>query len=167
MKRIVSTGVLLAFLAVWAHPQTRRTPVFSQYPAVVERARAASINFRRSPDARTYRTRLSDALGEGVNFAGHYVIAGWGCGTGCTNGAVIDARDGRVFWPVEFYNLDARYGDGYADPLLDFKKNSRLLVIHGRPGTKDENGPEQPEGDYYYEWRNNRFRLLKVVKKTP
>src|ERR1044071_2168521 len=79
-----------------------KRPDFSSYPASVEKTRARAIDFKASPDARTFRTRLSEALVDGVNFAGHYVIAGWGCGTGCISGAIIDARNGRVFWPIQF-----------------------------------------------------------------
>jgi len=146
--------------------QKRGLPTFGQYPATVEKAKARSINFKRSPGASTYRTRLTEALREGVNFAGHYIVTGWGCGTGCSNAAVIEARTGVVTFPGEFYNIDSRYGDTYSDPLMDFKKNSRLLIVHGSPGPATESGPGKPSGDYYYEWRNNRFRLLKFVKKT-
>jgi len=157
--------VAIAFIA-WALAMTalgQRTPSFSQYPARVEKARAKSINFKQ-PNNRTYKTRLSEALRGGVNFAGHYIIVGWGCGTGCTNAAVIDARTGNVAWPIQFYNVDASYGDGYSDEQIEFRKNSRLMIIHGRPGSANENDQNKP-GDYYYEWRNNSFRRLKFVEK--
>jgi hypothetical protein len=36
-------------------------------------------------------------------------------------------------------NVDATYGDGYSDEQLEFTKSSRLLIIHGVPGSKSEN----------------------------
>lgn len=153
--------VLLVVFAVGARAQSM--PKFTQYKVPVEKSRITKIDFKKNPDARTYRTRLSEALGRGVNFAGRYVVAGWGCGTGCTNAAIIDTRTGKIFWPEEFYNVDASYGDGYSDIQLDFRKNSRMLIIHGRPGTHNESGPSGPEGDYYFEWRGDRFHLLKTV----
>ncbi len=143
-----------------------QAPRFSSYSATVEKPKVKSIDFKKNPDARTFRTRLTYAFGRGVNFAGHYIVAGWGCGTGCTNAAIIDARNGNVFWPDQFMNIDASYGDGYSEKQLDFRKNSRLLIIHGRPGSRDENAPVKPSGDHYYEWKNNRFRLLKVIPKN-
>ncbi len=166
MKRSIWLILLLFVLVAAVSAQRARVPKFSQYPAAVERVRARGVDFRHSKGAATYRTRLNEGFGRGVNFAGHYIIVGWGCGTGCTNAAVIDGRTGKVIWPEEFYNVDASYGEGYSDVQLDFRKNSRLLIIHGRPGSAKESGPTAPMGDHYFEWRNNHFRLLKVVKKA-
>jgi hypothetical protein len=138
-------------------------PKFSDYPTRVTKARASSIDFKRDPSARTFRTRLSAALRDGVNFAGHYIVTGWGCGTGCSNAAIIEARTGRVIWPDQFANIDASYGAGYSEKQIDFRPNSRLLIIHGRPGSFDENAGPKPAGDYYYEWRAEGLRLLKFV----
>jgi hypothetical protein len=138
----------------------QRRPRFDSYPASVEKARIKKIDFKRNPDAYSMRTRLTHALRGGVNFAGRYIITGWGCGTGCINGAVIDTRSGKIYWPGIFVNIDTSYGDEYAERPLEFKNNSRLLIIHGRPGTPDADGPSQPIGDHYYEWVNGRFRHL-------
>jgi len=161
--KLLHLSVCLALLTGFAAAQ--KLPRFSEYPVRVEKPRITKIDFNKDPDARTYRTRLSEALRQGVNFAGHFVVAGWGCGTGCTNAAVIDTFTGKVLWPEQFFNVDATYGDGYSQVQLDFKKNSRLLIIHGRPGTRRESGFDGPAGDYYYEWSNGRFRLIKSVPK--
>jgi hypothetical protein len=153
--------VITAALAV--HGQ-RQAISFGKYPVAVEKPRIKAIDFKRHKDALSMRTGLTGALRGGVNFAGHHVVAGWGCGTGCTNAAIIDTRTGDLFWPDQFYNVDASYGGGYSDKQLDFRKNSRLLIIHGRPGGKDENAPGKPSGDHYYEWTGKRLRLLKVVE---
>lgn len=155
-------GVLLAYSV---SAQKAKAPSFRQYPATVEKVRARGIDFKRNPDARSFRTRLNGALAGGVNFAGHYIVVGWGCGTGCTNAAVIEARTGDVIWPDQFMNIDASYGDGYSDEQLEFRQNSRLLIIHGRPGSRNENARIPPSGDHYYEWKNNRLRLLRSVER--
>src|SRR5262244_2754969 len=102
--RLMKSPLLIAavaYLLTFQAYSQKSTPTFGQYPASVEKARVKSIDFKHNPDARTFRTRLGEALKEGVNFAGHYVVAGWGCGTGCVSGAIIDARTGSVFWPTE------------------------------------------------------------------
>lgn len=142
-----------------------QTPRFSDHPVTVERARIKTLNFKRDPDAAAYKTRLSSAVKGGTNFAGHYIIAGWGCGTGCTNAAIIDARTGKVMWPDELTNVDATYGDGYSEVQLDFKKNSRLLIIHGRPGSKEGSGAGLPSGDHYLVWDGAKFKLIKSIAK--
>lgn len=166
MRRILLSAALVLLGSAAVTMGQAERPAFSRYPAAVEKVRINGIDFKRNPDARTFRTRLSHALGGGVNFAGRYIIAGWGCGTGCTNAAIINARNGKVLWPDEFMNIDASYGDGYSEKQLDFRKNSRLLIIHGRPGTRKEGTDTRPAGDYYYEWRNERFRLIKFVEKN-
>lgn len=164
MGRLPLTAVCLLLVVSGAFAQTPRTPRFEQYPAKVEKARVKAIDFKRNPDAKTFRTRLSEAIREGVNFAGHYVVAGWGCGTGCISGAIIDARTGNVYWPIEFNALSVWYsGDSYADEPVAYRKDSRLIVISGSPGVKD-GGQDKPQGKYYYEWKGNRLHLIKFVK---
>lgn len=160
---VAASLCLLFALPLFA--QNGKVPTFGQYPAKVERARARSIDFKRNPDARTFRTRLTEALSGGVNFAGHYAVAGWGCGTGCISGAIIDTRTGNVFWPEQFGGIGVWYGkDDYADEPVKYHKNSRLLVIVGVPGVK-EGQPDKPSGEYYYEWVNNSLRLIKFIPK--
>ena len=153
--------VLAVAFAMPAFAQRSANPSFTRYPATVEKARATKIDFRRSPGASTYRTRLTEALREGVNFAGRYILTGWGCGTGCTNGAIIDARTGVVYFPDELAGVS-----GY-DETFEFCKSSRLLIINGSPGSRSETDNGVPAGKYYFEWKSNRFRLVRsIVDKT-
>jgi hypothetical protein len=143
--------------------QNAKRPAFTSYPATVEKARAKSINFKNDPGARTMRTRLKEALAGGTNFAGHYIVAGWGCGTGCISGAIIDARNGNVYWPLPLYALGVWYdGNNYVENPVEYRKNSRLLIIRGSPGVKD-NDPEKPNGEYYYEWFENNLKQVKFI----
>lgn len=52
--------------------------------------------------ARRYRTVLLKGAAEGANFAGHYSIVGWGCGTSCVQFAVVDLESGQVIFPDDF-----------------------------------------------------------------
>ena len=166
MRRLLIVGSLIFLAGSIIGAIGQRLPKFSSYPAKVEKAQAKSIDFQRSPGAGTFRTRLKAALAEGTDFAGHYKIAGWGCGTGCISGAVIDVRNGRVYFPEELYafSVGSFSGDYESEPLK-YRKNSRLLVLSGIPGSGDDNAPQQPWGDYYYEWKNNRFRRVSYVKR--
>jgi hypothetical protein len=144
-------------------PAQTKPPSFTRFPVAVERTRASGVDFRSDAGARSFRTRLSSAFLGGVNFAGHYIVAGWGCGTGCISGAVIDARNGRVHWPIQLYAMATGIdGDNYVDKPVEYRKNSRLLILRGSPGVKDGE-TEKPSGEYYYEWRDNDLRLIKFV----
>jgi hypothetical protein len=163
MRRPSFLFVALALLVASSAGQTAKGPAFSAYPASVEKARVNSINFKNNPGAKSFKTRLTEAVRGGVNFAGHYVVAGWGCGTGCITGAIIDARTGTVLWPLPLYSLGVWYdGNNYADEPVEYRKNSRLLIIRGSPGVKD-NDPEKPNGEYYYEWTGSELKQVKFI----
>jgi hypothetical protein len=71
--------------------------------------------------------------GPGPNFAGHYLIVTWGCGSPCLMAAIIDLRSGHVF-PPPFHHGPGRYfqvpWDFPADPPLAYKLASRLLIAN-------------------------------------
>jgi hypothetical protein len=160
------TLIIVVMLCTAGYAAAQGTPAFSAYPANVERTRASRIDFRHSPGASSFRTRLNEALRGDVNFAGHYILTGWGCGTGCIYGAIIDARSGRVYFPEELAGLGTGYtkDGGYEDEPLKYRKNSRLLIISGVPGARTETATEKPQGAYCYEWKNGRLRLIKFIK---
>lgn len=163
MRPCVISILLIGLLSFSAFAQKVSVPTFDPK---VEGARAKSINFRGNRANRTFRTRLSEALRGGINFAEYYIVAGWGCGTGCIYGAIIDARNGTVYWPRELGGVSVWFGQtDYVDEPVAYIKNSRLLVIHGTPGSDTETEDNSQQGKYYYEWKNNRLRLLKFIKQ--
>src|SRR5688500_6319558 len=138
-------------------------PHFERYPARVYRGRTAPVNLRSAKGAGTFRTRLREGAKEGVNFAGHFTLVGWGCGTGCLSVAIIDAKTGAVNFPRELNAFGVWYfeDDGEA---LTFRPNSRLLVLSGFPNSETESA-EPKAGLYYYEWTGRRLRLVRFVEK--
>ena len=103
----------------------------------------------------------------GVNFAGHYTFASVGCGTGCSISAIIDARNGRAFFPAELEGWTSIIGDSRLSEEEEnwvYRPDSRLLRLVGRPnigrGNEERHGAG---GIYYYEWRNNRLRLVRFI----
>jgi len=96
-------------------------------------------------DDQAFATRLKQAANQLVNFAGHYIVATWGCGAECLGGAVIDARSGKVsFLP---YSVCC-WGEG--DPFY-FRKDSRLIVLSG---VLNE---DSPKGAHFFELRDGAF----------
>ena len=140
-------------------------PAFAQYAAQVKTIKNTRVNLKSHKDANMFRTNLRNAAKEGVNFAGHYILTTWGCGTNCSQSAIIDARNGRVFFPDEL----AGAGFGFCDlpddtePLV-YKANSRLLILSGFKGgdLSNENGRC---GVYYFEWTGMKFKQVKFVEK--
>ena len=63
-----------------------------------------------------------------VNFSGHYITAGFGCGTGCGAVAIIDAETGRI---VDYLKNEAIFDENMDNPEfmdLKYNKNSNLFI---------------------------------------
>jgi hypothetical protein len=91
--------LLLLWMSQSASP-AEKLPTFQDF--VVRKSfkgKPAPVNLASYPGARQFRTNLRKGAPKGPNFAGHYTIVRWGCGTACQSGAIIDAVNGRVFFP--------------------------------------------------------------------
>jgi hypothetical protein len=75
---------------VSAAPAFRDFPVSPSVPARPAKPKLIS------PDARMFRTTLQEGAAKGANFAGHYAIVVWGCGSSCSDLAIVDTRSGDV-----------------------------------------------------------------------
>ncbi|HEX7956910.1 MAG TPA: hypothetical protein VF508_08215, partial [Pyrinomonadaceae bacterium] len=109
----------------------------------------------RSRRDRNYRTMLREGASAGPNFAGRYTFVHWGCGTGCAQMGVVDAKTGRVYFPPVEY-MDIVDTENEAERSRWFRLDSRLLRItqnyyDGAGGYKA----------YYYLFDRGRFRLLR------
>ncbi len=162
MKKIL----FFIFLMVFSfNAFAQKTPSFKQYSSSIEKAKARKIDFSSHQRARTFRTNLTNALKDGVNFAGHYILATWGCGTNCNESAIIDARNGKVFFPKELEGAGFGFCElsDETEPLV-YKSNSRLLVLSGFKGG-DLESEKTPCGIYYFEWTGTSLKKVGFVKK--
>lgn len=163
IKFVLLTALFLAF-SLNAFAQTT-TPTFKQYAAKVEKTKNVRVNLKSHKDANMFRTNLRNAAKEGVNFAGHYILTTWGCGTNCSQSAIIDARNGKVFFPRELEGA----GFGFCElpddtePIVS-KANSRLLVLSGFKGG-DLDKKDGRCGIYYLEWTGANFKQVRFVEK--
>lgn len=74
----------------------KKMPRFKYYPVTeIYKGKNAPLKLTRAD--KKFKTRLKEAVDNyQANFAGHYILTTWGCGTNCPDGAIIDARNGRV-----------------------------------------------------------------------
>jgi hypothetical protein len=148
-------------------------PRFEDYPATPYSGAQAAPDVRSEPRSRMYRTQLIGWAREKPNFAGHYVLATWGCGTGCTQIAIIDSVTGKVFHPpgVRTNSIvdvdpellvdtepDRRRADFGA---LQYRADSRLLILAGTPENR-----EDQRGISYFVWNDGRLARIRFVA-TP
>jgi len=145
-------------------------PMFEKFPARIFVGRNASPILHGDATTRMFRSRLTQWAKESPNFAGHYILATWGCGTDCTQISIIDARSGRIFHPpgvttnvaVNVHRSLLEGGDlWHAGGAIKFKPDSRLLVLIGMPEERVEN-----RGVSYYVWENNKLRRIRFAPKV-
>jgi hypothetical protein len=142
------------------------TPQFKDY-ATSEAYRGANHPLVvDSAFATNFRTRLSDTIKNGKpDFAGRYIVARWGCGSGgCNTGAIIDSITGRaVPFPVGLSSvapLKPQFEKEDGQELL-FRLNSRLMIFAGNlDGAAKGDGSDTIE---FYEFDDGKFRLLKSM----
>ncbi len=165
--KLLFAVLCLCLLSSPAPGQDGAAPDFKDYATPVYKGRAAALKLT-SREARGYRTRLREGARRALNFAGHYKLHTWSCGTGCLQTALIDVKTGEVFFPAELDGfIVCFYQPGAVDDLeeaLQFQKGSRLIVMSGYPVS--ERGKDAPKkGLYYYEWTGRELKLLKFVEK--
>jgi hypothetical protein len=139
-----------------------RAPRFEDYPVrEVYKGPVAPVRLD-SRRARMFRTRLREDSRTGPNFAGHYTVVVWGCGTGCAQMGVVDSKTGRVYFPpVEYMDIPDMEDEAVRSQW--FRLDSRLLRI-----TKDFYDGTGGYTAYYYLFEGGRFRLLrKSVERQP
>lgn len=131
-----SIMVALAICPLAAHS----FPTFDAYPSgEIYTENVAPINFSSHPKAPMYRTRLINAAKEKPNFAGHYILTKWGCGSSCLMFAILDVKTGRVHIPdFAIFNMASK-------EALSYRSNSTLLIIQGAVGGDSLAGP------FYYQ----------------
>jgi hypothetical protein len=104
-------------------------PRFKDYPAG-ETYKGPNAKLVLSGEDRTFRTRLQQAAKQKPNFAGHYIVAAWGCGAGCVMGAAIDAKTGKVHrWDFTICCWPADVDDKFKP--IEYRLDSRLIVFSG------------------------------------
>jgi len=143
-------------------------PRFEQFPVrEIYAGPLAKPDVRSPMRSRIFRTMIREGAKSGVNFAGHYSIVSWGCGSGCQGLAVVDAMSGKVHHPANLLAVDnnnVNYEDFVNEAgewdLLRFRSDSRLIVVIG--GINEE--PAR-RGISYFVWENDRLKRIRFMPK--
>ena len=141
---------LLLLLGPLAHGQAG-LPAFAAYPVAARyHGPPAAPRLRPGTAAWWFRTRIREAAEQPVNFAGHYVLATWGCGAECVSYAIIDVQTGAVYYDSRTVGCG---GSAVADDFepIRGRLDSRLLVFTGLLNEQGSPGPR------YYTFRKGRL----------
>jgi hypothetical protein len=117
---------------------------------------------------RYYRTRYREQAALGPDFAGHYKIVIWGCGSNCDVASIVDEQTGRIYEPFPFeLNVPVRAADGSQYQGFNRRLDSSLLIVGGCPETGSVDDPRTDKCfTTYYKWQNHRLISLKRIS-TP
>lgn len=110
----------------------------------------AKPDFASSPDASRFKTRiLRDYTGK-PDFAGHYQVVSWGCGSNCHVFVLIDTKTGKITFAPSSASLGAEY-----------RHDSALFIID--PATLMDGDDAAPYRSAYFVWDGTLggFRPLK------
>lgn len=159
MRTFVLIILALTTIVVGAFAGGDNSPQYQDFSVTnIFKGKPAAVDLSSHPQARTYRTQLRRQAAEGPNFAGHYKIAIWGCGSSCQAFAIVDSQTGRAYFPPDLPFVSHVSWDG-DDFGLQFRLDSRLLVLHGSP-------KEEPRvGTFYYLWQTNTLTLIRSELK--
>ena len=102
-----------------------------------------------------FRTMIRQIAKQPANFAGHYVAGDWGCGTGCTQWAIIDTRSGKVL-PILRVEAPFPIPDDFS--YAKFSLDSPVIVFHG---SMTDNGYD---GLHYFKMENGKLMPIQGPK---
>lgn len=118
------------------------------------KGKPAPVNLRSAHGASMFKTKLREGAKKGPNFAGHYTVVTWGCGSDCRMVAIVDAKTGRVY--IAPFEVSILADAGY-------RLDSRLLVANPPEETGwYENGGQMRDvyKPSWWVWRNGRLREI-------
>jgi hypothetical protein len=153
--KIALTGCALLLLAGSTTAQksvgtSKSQPTFRQYPAFADFKGTPAKPQLNTDLEHHYRTQIRTQARRGPNFAGHFTVASWSCGSPCGKFVIIDARSGTIYDPDITLGCFDTKGGG-AD--LHFRLRSRLLML---TGLLEQLGC----GTEFYEWDGKQLKLL-------
>lgn len=151
MKRSVYFSFILV-LFICAELNAQRDERFpKQYRAAHYNGPLAAPDFESNPKAKMFKTRINEQMPYGINFAGHYTIVEFGCGTSCQSLFVVDRKTGIIY-------------DGMTTELgMAFNNGNRLFIKNH--GAAELTAEERANCSYckitYWEWKDNAFVEIK------
>lgn len=164
--------VILALLVralVWSESAG---PRFEDYPVAGAYAGAPAALRLDRPLAQEYAAEIRDGMTDAyrrTNFAGHLIVAKWGCGAPCLRMAIVDAQTGEIYYPpITFEGVGSPSfdlplltlpGGVSQNPEIDFRSDSNLMIIKATPSQAGKHSSYA----FYFLWRGNGWSLLRKV----
>lgn len=120
---------------------------FDKYKVTLQKFKLSEKQLVYTNGTDKFKTQISYAINEKINFAGHCIFLFWGCGTGCQQSAIIDTKTKKAI-----------FGPNAATGFIYFP-NSRLLVSNPKDNDVEDFVLKRTE---MYIWENDSLKLLKT-----
>lgn len=91
---------------------------FEDYEVDIFNGKLTAPNFDSNPASKNFIARIKAGCEGGINFAGHYTLVEWGCGTACQTGVLVDRKTGEIH-----VRPTSSLG-------TDFKTDSNLIIFN-------------------------------------
>jgi hypothetical protein len=149
-----------------------KVPRFEDFP-VTESWHSSTVPLKLTTRSeRLFRTKLTNAAKKLPNFAEHYRIVYWGCGSNRSAGAMVDLQTGKVF-PLPSAKPD---GSGWERWIVctaafegiddEFHLDSRLMIARCGLNYSERTRKNVPD-TYYFLLEGDRFRQLLHLQGKP
>jgi hypothetical protein len=132
-------------------------PRFNDYRAGAPYAGPCAVPLlQRGTNAWQYRSQIRRIAAQKPNFAGHYSVGTWGCGSECLHYAIVDAQTGKVYYN-QSQQCDWTFGLTYRDITkpIEFHLSSRLFILDGSVGGDEQYRP------HYFKFEQGRLVALR------
>lgn len=117
----------------------------------------AQLALSSHPKAITYKGALEAGIKNCPNFAGHYCIITWGCGSPCQQIAVVDSQTGTIYFAPFLSSIGSEFQLSSSLLIVNPPKIRLAYINNSTDGTL---APWQDFPSYYYKWGNNEFVYL-------
>jgi hypothetical protein len=149
MKNQIGFILILSIFSV-CFSQSNLLPQFEEYLTdSIYHGKISDPNFTTNKDAIKFKSTIKNNLKNakdknGINFAGHFIICEWGCGSPCQKNVIVDAKTGYIYNGI---NTCWSYKS---------RPNSKLLIANPDSGNIYNNVCKTE----YYLWDNDSLRLI-------
>jgi hypothetical protein len=161
MIKLILTLTILFSITICNGQIIKEFP-FEKYPSKISSSKKAPLKLSSHKLGKTYRTAIKRQYTAGkIDFGGHFVIVLWGCGTGCSDGAMVDTKTGIIYSiPIDLNN-SYRGGNIEENHNIKYKADSKLFVCYSS-NREDEN---KLRLDYYYYSFDEKLKKFNLIKK--
>jgi hypothetical protein len=118
-------------------------------------------DFNTNPKWKFYKTRIIEGAKGKPNFAGHYWICGWRCGSNCQTFVIVDCITGKIYDGLDDFEIE----ENKISNLWECHPNSKMLIINN--GSLEKGKYYDLLGDCFfcgntevYSWEKEKFTRI-------